>query len=204
MRVSNVASSRLPRAQTAGNYRPTVARTLSLTHATRTHERKHARENERAHTCRREAWRDSHGSHDGGGRGKTFSRIRRTYGARVANVTTHDRRRHARWLAGANWRRPGATPASGQGYARKGQEVVLFAAPAKRAGVCQLGELHALQKDLFLKKKQIFDPKRPRNQTLMTPGDGPQRPRAAKPSRGKGPHTGRRPAQPRVAAHPGP
>ena len=92
MRVSNVASSRLPRAQTAGNYRPTVARTLSLTHATRTHERKHARENERAHTCRREAWRDSHGSHDGGGRGKTFSRIRRTYGARVANVTTHDRK----------------------------------------------------------------------------------------------------------------
>ena len=42
----------------------------------------------------------------------------------------------------------------------------------------------------------------PRPRSLMTPGDGPQRPLAAKPSRGNGPHTCRRPAQPRVAAHP--
>jgi hypothetical protein len=35
-----------------------------------------------------------------------------------------------------------------------------------------------------------------------TPGDGPQRPRAAKPSRGHAPQPGHRPAQPPVAAHP--
>ncbi len=35
-----------------------------------------------------------------------------------------------------------------------------------------------------------------------TPGDGPQRTRAAKPSRGHAPQPGHRPAQPPVAAHP--
>jgi hypothetical protein len=45
-------------------------------------------------------------------------------------------------------------------------------------------------------------PPAPRPRSRTTSGDGPQRTRAANPSRGNGPHTGRRPAQPCANAHP--
>jgi len=202
MRVSNVASSRLPRAQTAGNYRPTVARTLSLTHAhARTNASTHARTN--AHTL-------------------VVARLGVT--AMVLMTVVVEAKLFPASVAptAPGWptlqpMTAGATHAgsrgqTGAGRGRrqppgkathvKGRKSFFSLHPRNEQGFASSG--NSMHPDLFLKKKQIFDPKRPRNQTLMTPGDGPQRPRAAKPSRGKGPHTGRRPAQPRVAAHPGP
>ena len=76
------------------------------------------------------------------------------------------------------------------------RQAVSIVAPSTRAPPASAT---ALRRERERESERSFSTREP---PRRTPGDGPQRPRAAKPSRGHAPQPGHRPAQPPVAAHP--